>query len=370
MRFTINTTPLQSVLDLVVVSNNISKFYARSTVLQISVDKENQLKFNSEADSVISEAIMKGQIEGVVTSDSIAFVDAVLFKQLIDTFDSTTVSIEFKTDYITVYSGRSTFNVANLVAATDMQLKSPVEPVGEECDLNSDIWKLVKDKQLYALSDNFVRLVYTYIYNGSDKIITGDYIHSLFTLSKKGGLPSNCLLSTNIMNIILSVDSKSKIYHVGESFVIVDVNDAFKFTSELKPRYESDLALGSYNSDIIMDIFDNVGADGITIPLAKIKVLLSQTNILSEGDVPSIKWTCAKGKLKLLSDNVDGQIEGKLIGKSLNWELIFKLKIIIDVISNLEGENINIYPTFQEDVVNALIFKDESVSVILAGIQE
>ena len=56
MRFTVNTKPLQDVLDLVVVQGNISKFYQKSTILQISVDDKKRLQFNSEADSVISEA--------------------------------------------------------------------------------------------------------------------------------------------------------------------------------------------------------------------------------------------------------------------------------------------------------------------------
>lgn len=369
MKFTSNTKPLQDVLDLVVVQGNISKFYAKSTILQLSADSKGQLKLNTEADCVISQATLKGNVDKI--EDKVLFVDAVLFKQLISTLDSATVSLDFGEDLITVYAGKSKFTVPNLLSAADMALQTPSEPGGEQCELKQELWKAVKNKQMYALSDNFVKLVYTFVYNGTKEIIVGDYTNSLFTRTMKVGLPSQCLLPATIVSVILGVDDKAKIYHIDRSFVLVSNTDAYEFVAELKPKYETAPEIGSYNADAIDELFTAAGADGLTVPAARIKNLLSQTSLLSEGDSPTIKITASGSNLKLMSDNVDGDVEGKPIGNPVSFEIEFKLKSIINIISNLTGETIGIYPSMDEDgSASACIFKDEDVSVILAGIDK
>jgi hypothetical protein len=378
MKFTVNTKPLQDTLDLIVVPGNISRFFQKSTILQISIDGKDSLKLNSEAASVVSEAKLKGSIENL-KDGIVRFVDSMLFKQLIDTLDSSTVSLEFEDNHIVVVSGKSKFNIPNLQIDEDARLSSPAQPSGKECELNVDIWSVVRDKQLYAISDSFIKLVYKYIYNGNGKILVGDYINSLFTLTEKPGLPTDCLLSSNIISVILGIDPKSKIYQVDKSYVVSFATDAFKFTAELKPRYEDDPELGNYSADIIGGLFDTVGSSGIKIPSAKLRLLLNQTNLIvsslstnatASKDTAAINWTCSGNKLKILSDNIDSEFEGELIGTAADWTIDFKLKLISQVISNLEGDTIQIYPTFQEEVANALVFKDDKVSVILAGIEK
>lgn len=374
MKFTSNVKPLQDVLDLVVVPSNISKFYAKSTILQVSIDSKGQLILNSEADSVISEARLKGSVDKIESTTT--FVDSVQFKALIATLDSPTVQLDFDGGHIVVQSGRSKFSIPNPGIDGTMALQSPVEPSGTEFDLKSDIWKSVKDKQMYSLSDNFVKLVYTYIFNGTKEIMVGDYMNGLFTRTPKVGLPSQCLLSSNVVSVILSVDNDSKGYHVDRSFVIVSTTDTYQFISELKPKYETSPEVGSYNSEMISELFTKADMDGILLPIVKVKLLLLQSNLLLEGDSPSIKWSCADNILRFTSDKgeVDGEIEGKLTGKPKKWELEFKLKNIMSVISNLDGENIGVYPSFQEEgdevICNALVFKDDSVEVILAGLEK
>jgi len=373
MKFTVTTKPFQDVLDLVVVQGNISKFYAKSTILQISVDTKGVLVLNSEADSVVSEARLKGSVDKI--ENATTFVDAVLFKQLVGTLDTPTIELDFVDQNIVIRSGRSTFTISSVVQSSDMQLRTPAEPSGSECDLNASNWKQVKDKQMYAISENFVKLVYTYVFNGTNEVIVGDYTSSLFTRSELEGLPVNCLLSSNIIGVILSVDSKSKIYHVGTSFILVSSTDAYEFTSELTPKYESEPEIGSYNSEAISSLFVNASSDGIIIPIFLVKQLLSQTNLLADGLSPTIKFSCSGNSLSLTSDKVDGVIEGKLIGDSRDWELEFKLKDIMSVISNLSGEVVGIYPGMlhedgEDDIITSLVFKDEDVSVVLASIDE
>ena len=370
MKFKSNTKPLQDALDLVVVPSNISQFYAKSTLLQISVDSSGSLQLNSQADSVKSEAKIKGAITGDIDT-RLAFLNAVTFKQLISTLDSATIELDFMDGSVVVYSGRSKFIVPHVDFGADVELDRPVEPSGEECDLKSDVWKMVKSKQMYALSDNFVRLVYTYIFNGIDCIMVGDYTSGLFTRIEKTGLPSQCLLSSNVVSLILGVDTSSKLYHVDRSFVVVNNTDAYQFVAELEPKYETNPEVGSYSADIIGSLFTVASKDGIQLPTAKtIKTLLSQTNLLSEGDNPSIRWTCTGNKLHIKSDNVDGDVECKLIGAPADWDIEFNLKAIISVISNLSGEFVAVYPSFRDDECNALVFKDEDVSVILSGVDD
>lgn len=366
MKFTVNTKPLKDVLDLVIVPSNISKFYAKSTVLQVSVNANGDLRLNSEADSVSSEGIVKGSVDAL--ADVVMFVDALLFKQLISSVNATMVQLDFDENSINITAGKSRLSVPNVLSA-DMRLASPSEPSGEECDLKADIWKKVKDKQMYALTDSFVKLMYSYIYNGPSEIMVSSYNDGLYTYSENIGLPATCLISPNIVSLILNVGAESKLFKNEDSFILVSKTDAYTFVSEFKPKYESNPEIGSYCADIIKGLYSDADIDGILIPLDQVNNLLSQVSLLSDGDDPTVDWSTSESSVKIFTDNVEGKIDGKLTGNAKEYAIKFKVKALTSVISHLDGENIAIYPSFREGRAVGCVFKDDDVSVILAGVK-
>lgn len=366
MKFTVNTKPLKDLLDLVIVPSNISKFYAKSTVLQVSVDSGGNLQLNSEADSVCSEGKIRGSADTL--SEAVMFVDAILFKQLIASINISTVQLEFGENGIVILAGKSKFNIPNILSS-DMRLNSPSEPVGEECKLNADIWKKVKEKQMYALSDNFVKLMYSYIYNGPKEVLVSSSNDGLYTCANHVGLPSTCLVSSNIVSLILNASDKGKLFKKDDSFILVDNTDAYQFTSEFKPKYESNPDIGSYCADIILRLYSEADEHGLLVSTSELNNLLSQVSLLSEGDDPTVDWKVSRSGLTIHSTNVKGDVECELSGETKEYDISFKVKALTSVISHLEGDTIAVYPSFREGNAIGCVFKDADVSVILAGVK-
>ena len=102
MNFTVNTKPLIEALNLGVINSNVSPFHKKSTIIQVSAD-EHDLKLNIEAESIKSELILKGS--GDSKSVEKIFVSSLLMKQLVSTFDSATVTLEFAEGGLILHSG-------------------------------------------------------------------------------------------------------------------------------------------------------------------------------------------------------------------------------------------------------------------------
>ena len=84
MKFSLNVKPLKDAMDLGIINGNISKFFEKSTVVELSVSG-NELQLNTQATSLLSEAVIKGNNED--GQEAYAIVDCVLFKSLIGSLD-------------------------------------------------------------------------------------------------------------------------------------------------------------------------------------------------------------------------------------------------------------------------------------------
>ena len=72
MQFSLNVAPLKSALDLAVVNSNISKFFEKSTVVELSVTG-SKLFVNTQATALLSEVVIPGN--NVDNGEASAIVD-------------------------------------------------------------------------------------------------------------------------------------------------------------------------------------------------------------------------------------------------------------------------------------------------------
>ena len=112
MVFKTNTQPLSDALALGVVNSNVSKFYLPSCVALVSANK-TELRVNLEAQNLTSEIKLNGM--GSDESEVSIFVDCLLFKQIVSTFDTSTIDLEFQEDGLTLYSGKSKFTLPKMI---------------------------------------------------------------------------------------------------------------------------------------------------------------------------------------------------------------------------------------------------------------
>ena len=113
MKFISNTKPISDGLDIVIISSNITKFYQKSCIVELTIE-ENALRINTEVASIKSEIIFKGNSSDEGSNH--IFVDSLLFKNLIKTLETDTIEFEIKNDSLSIYSGKSKFNLPQVVA--------------------------------------------------------------------------------------------------------------------------------------------------------------------------------------------------------------------------------------------------------------
>ena len=80
MRFTVSTKPLKNVTDLGIIKANISKFYYRSNIVQITATRDT-LKLNIEASGIKSRMTLSGS--GDSDTAASVLVECAKFKNLI-----------------------------------------------------------------------------------------------------------------------------------------------------------------------------------------------------------------------------------------------------------------------------------------------
>ena len=119
MKFTVSTKPLQDGLSLGVIKSNVSKFYQKSCLAQITADKHT-LTINLEAASITSELLFKGVGEG---EDKVTtFVDCLMLKDLVSTLDNNTTILEFVDGGVILISGKSKFTLPQMIDESDLEI--------------------------------------------------------------------------------------------------------------------------------------------------------------------------------------------------------------------------------------------------------
>lgn len=376
MKFIVSTKPTKSALDLAIINSNVSKFYSKSCLAEVSANA-NTLTINLEAASIVSEVKLKGS--GDTDEASTVFVDSLVLKQLIASFDSPTIIFEFTESGLVLHTGKSKFTLPKMLDDSDMALARPLKVLElSNCvnvDVDSSAWKFVKDHQMFAIAMSFVHPVYTNVWvSDGDDVVVGDFDNSIFTHSHKSNLGCCCLLSDTIVNLLMSLPEGSKIVRDPESrsYIINGSTDSFDYIAQFTPKYESDPGVGSYNADMVLSMMPDSSDQAVTLDSDKISKLLNQASLLSTSSEDTITLSVRDKQAWLHDNNVNGSVD---IKPSCDWDKIkeysveFRTALLKSAMSNYSGD-ISIYPCMaDDDIVGGVVMKDKDVTTLLAGVE-
>lgn len=367
MKFTVNTKPLIEALDLGVINNNISPFHKKSTIIQVSADKDT-LTLNIEAEAIKTEIKLKGSND--TKESGKIFVSSSLMKQLVSTFESAVTELEFAEGGLILHSGKGKFTLPKLIDEADIELDKPNTDVDLSAgiDINKEEWKFIQDNQMYAISMSFIHPVYTYMWIGENgDVIVGDFDNSLFTHSTKSKLGNTCLLSSTIVNLFESLPEGSKLVKSDKNYIIHFESDSMSYISEFTPKYEDEEDMGSYNSNIFLDMMKH-STESYKISAPGMIKYLNQAQLLSSSTDDTIVMSVDKDVLQLKDDNVNCKlgVEGTSIVDP--FEIEFKTEMLRKVISNYEDDYINMSPVVQDDEVAGMLFWNDSLTTVIAGV--
>lgn len=366
MKFTVSTKPLSDGLNLGIVNANVSQFYKKSCLAQITADK-NTLKINLEAAFITSEIRLKGS--GDVSEAVTVFVDSLVLKKLVSTFEAATTTLEFAEGGLILHSGKSKFTLPKLVDGDELSLNVPALPeyTAESIAVDKEDWKFIKDYQMYAIAMSFIHPVYTKVWvSKTGDVLVGDFDNSLFTHSTKNKLDDTCLLSDTIINLFNAIPEGAKLVKVDNSYLIQVTTDGFEFISQFTPQYESDEDVGDYNSAIILSMMEHPETGAIKVNTAAISKFMGQADLLSSSTEDIIKLMVSNHHLTLKDNNIDCQVDVE--GNCIEFSIDFKTALLKSVISNYSGDTVKLSPMMQDDEVVGIIIWNDELTTVLAGV--
>lgn len=370
MKFTTNTKPLADALNLGVISSNVSKFYQKSTLAQVTCDR-HQLKINLEAARIVSEIRLPGS--GDEDTTSTVFVSCTLLKDLVNTFDSQVVTLEYVDGGLVLHSGKSKFNLPQQVDDADLALDTPsaITEGAQTIDLNKDSWKFVSDHQMFAIAMSFITPIYTKVWVSKDHdVIVGDYDNSIFTHSTKNNLDDTCLLSDTVINLFTSLPEGAKITKLEKSYEVSVKSDGYEYVAEFTPEHETDEGVGSYNADMILEMFKIDDANSITVKVDPINRFLNQAALLADNiNTSRLDMTVSSNEIAFKNNEVDCKLPLNT-PSTAEYTINFMTGKLKSVLSNMDEEDIKITPFYQEDQVVGAVFWTKNMSVLLAGTEE
>ena len=373
MKFVVSTKPLSDGLNLGIVNANVSKYYQKSTIAQITAEND-VLRINLEAASILSEIKLKGKadVEGKFT----IFVDCLMLKQLISTIDTPTVTFEFSDNGLIIHSNKSKFTLPKMVDDDiDVDLASPSNDYNEEnlVEIKKLDWKFVKDFQMYALSMSLIYPVYTKVYIGEKgEVLVGDLDNGIFTHSVKNNLGKTCLLTDTVINLFNSLPEDSKLVDLGNSYLVKVSTDSYEFISEFTPLYEDTDGMGNYSVDTILQLITPDSANSISnveVDINAINKVLNQSALLSSSSEDIITLEINNNELHLFDNNVDCEIPIKGDSKD-NYSVVFKTNLLKSVISNSPEDKVYISPMIRDDNAIGIRFKYKDLTIVLSGVEQ
>lgn len=372
MKFTLNVQPLKDAMDLGIISSNISKFFEKSTVIQLTAQGDT-LRINTQATSLISEACIKGSNEdgGYAT----AIVDCILFKSLVSTLTSNEMSLDFQDNSLVVESGKSKFNVPKLLTdedAASLDRPASVDKLKDKfcTKLEPATWKYIQDHQLYAVAMSQIQKVYTRVWTSADKgVLTGDPQMSLFTFQEHSALDSDCLVSATVVNLLSALDEDSLLYHYNDSSYVAVMNcDAFTFTSQFTVEHEDETGIGTYAADMIFDMVLDDTQQPVKVSKSKLCANIKQASLFASSSNPLISVEADENGVKLVNKNVNCRISKDNAG--ISYSASFAVSDIDTVVSHMDEDSILIAPVVKDGEVFGLRFSTSNMVALLGGMEE
>lgn len=362
MKFISNTKPISDGLDIVIISSNITKFYQKSCIVELTIE-ENALRINTEVASIKSEIIFKGNSSDEGSNH--IFVDSLLFKNLIKTLETDTIEFEIKNDSLSIYSGKSKFNLPQVVADNEMSLARPqrIDYSTDVSEIDQNGWNFIKNQQMYAIAMSFIHPVYTNVWlSNSGDAIVGDFDNSIFTHSNKVNLDSTCLITDTIVNLLTTLPEDSKIYKVDKNYELKVDTDPYNYLCEFVPKYEEDEGVGNYNSEIILSLFDHSLGE-IDIDAEKLLKYISQAELFINDDILEMHVT--SDEFSLTNEHIDCKLS--IDNNCGEFDLKFKIPLLKDMLLHLNSDKIKVCPFKQGDTTVGIIAWTDEVEAVLAG---
>lgn len=369
MKFAVSTKPLSDALGLGVVNANVSKFNSKSCIAQISASG-NTLKINLEPTLIVTEIEFNG-LNDDPAGNEVRFVDSLLFKQLVSTFEAAQTILEFVEGGVIIHSGKSKFTLAN-ITDSDGRLNTPAANVSEDSfePINFGSWKFISDRQRQFAGMAFQHPIYNRAYvTESGDVFVGDMDNSVFSYSEKGTLKETCLLGDTILNLICAVPETAKIAKLENGYQIKLKTDAFMLTSDFYPEHEEDEGVGSYNSDVIAELVQHTERY-FKLPTKNIALTLKQADLLSTSSEACVSFGVS-GNTAILKDD-SGRIDSKIDitgTEGLEFNCTFKLKLLSQVLNDFPGDVAYIGPAEQEDEIVGIVAWDDDLTVVLAEVE-
>ena len=368
MKFTVNTKPLKSALAITIVDSNVSKYNQVSTLVQLTMS-ETKLTVNTEAVAIRSEVAISGSGDG----KSSILIDALLFKKLISTINSTQLDIEFTSDAVVVRTASGSYSLPKLIDASDANLNRPTsltqDEINNAVEVEKDSWKFVKSHQMYAIATTDEYPVYRYVFVGENgDVLVGDFTTSIFTHSTCKVLSENCLISESVVNLMNSVPDGAVIAKKNHCYVIYAKTDAFEYTSSFVPRHESD-EFGKYNQDIIIGIMSTFDKEHVTVNAQDITNVLNQAQILNS-KLTKITMTVNNDSITLSTDTMKSSIASE-VRQNGTYTLTMNPNSLRNVISHCTDEKLEIYPSMNDNELMGIIIVSGKLSVaVAAGVED
>lgn len=372
MKIEVTTAVLNDILELAIVNQNLSNFHQKSLLAEVTIE-DDMLRINHEAASVMSEVVMKGKKLDSEFNISSIFVSCSQLKSIVKTFDGTTTSIEITDHGLQLTNKSSKFMLDKVLDSDDISLNRPSNQpgAGKVIALKNENWKFINDHQMYAISVAYVHPVYTKVWvDEGGQCIIGDFDNSIFTVSNMSQLEKRCLLEDTIINLFNSLPEGAEIIDLGDSYRIEVKTDAYDFKTQFKPKSEDDEDMGSYNSDIILQLMDVDESSCILVDKADIEKFLSQSTILTSNTEAVISFIVEDGKLKLKDDRISCTADIK-DGKCDNFTIKFKTSQLQQFISKLDTPQIDIACLYGEDGNPAgIVAVTDNMSAMLSGVDD
>ena len=366
MKFTVSTSALKNAISLGIIKANISNYFYRSNVVQITATQD-QLKINVQASGIKTKILLNGSGDEDTTATII--VDCSIFKSLIDSIDHDILTVEFIPGGIYVYAGTSKFAISQILDAQEVQLDEPLDEytATNTVAIKPADWQFVKDHQMYAIATKDTHPVYKNAWVGTDgDVIVGDFDTSMFTYSKRGGFDTSCLLPTSLINLFTSIPEGSTVSKVGREYILNIETDNYSMITEFTPKYEDDESVGSYNSEIILGMLAHPDTY-ISLDVAAITKFINQTSIVSKSDLDKVfDFDIREDELTLSNATSSYSMNVSATGQSA-YTVKFNAELFKKVLSNFETNTVNIAPMTRGDRTIGCIFWTDSLTVVLAG---
>ena len=366
MNFQLSTKPLADALNLGVIPGNISKYYRLSCLAQVTASKRD-LRINLEASNVYTEINLKGS--GDSEEEITGFIDCLIFKQLIATLETNTVTLEYTDGAIIVHSGSSKFTLPFLADAEDGALKRPQLAPADAPTIPVDLkdWKFIKDYQMYAVALSFVHPIYTNAWIGeSGDVIVGDFDNSLFTFSKKSKLGRTCLLPDTIINLFNSLPEGANITLMDKSYRVNVKTDGFEYASEFTPKYEDEDNNGNYSAQAIMGSVSKDSENSFKVAVAPISKFLGQADLLSSGS-DKIEFSIVGEEVRIKDDNVDCKV--KFEGICKEFTITLNSSLFKPIIGHVDADTITMCPAYSEGEVAGLTIWTDNLTVMVGAVE-